>query len=193
MAGFKAGSNIVCPMYGAGTVEEIIKEKIEKNIQDFLKIKLIHSNLELLIPVDMIEPNGIRPISSESQLLRALKILKKDPTKMDDEEAREITANINTIIKGSDIVTCAKWVSKLIYRRRHHGQLNASEKKLYLNFKSLICGELAIIKKMTFKDAEKQLEKVLKKNFSLTDKDIELLGLDDSVDEEETKSAPAEE
>ncbi len=194
MASFKVGTNVVCPMYGAGSVMDIIKEDIEGKVQEFLKISLVHSNLELLIPVEMIETNGIRAISTENQLVRALKILKKEPMKMEEDDMKQITTNINSIIKGCDIVESAKWVSKLIFRRRHHGQLNASEKKLYLNFKSLICGELAIIKNLSFKESEKQLEKVLKKNFSLTEKDIELLGLDNNVEtDSDDKNEPAEE
>ncbi len=176
----KAGNKVVCPIYGAGTVIETVKEKIDNVSHEFLKIKLIHSNMELLIPTDMVESNGIRQVSSEKQLTKALNILKKDPIKMSDEDLRLIMSELNNIIKNSNIVQCAEWMSKLISRRRTHGQLNANEKKLYLNFKSLICGELALIKNMDYKEAEKNLEKVLKKNFSLTQKDIELLGLDEA-------------
>ena len=182
---YKAGNKIVCPLYGAGTVVEILKEKIDKVNQEFVKIQLVHSNMELLIPVDMIEANGIRNISSDKQLSKALNILKKDPIKMEDDDMAKIINDLNSIIKSSNIVKCAEWMSKLIYRRRAHGQLNANEKKLYLNFKSLICGELALIKGIDYKESEKQLEKVLKKNFSLTEKDIEFLGLvEENIEEE---------
>ena len=38
-----------------------------------------------------------------------------------------------------------------------NGSLNASEKKMFLAFKSLICGESALIKNITYADAEKNI------------------------------------
>ncbi len=188
----KKGDKVVCPLYGAGSIVEIVKEKIDKTTQEFYKIQLVHSNMELLIPADMLEANGIRQISSDKQLSKALNILKKDPIKLDDDDMQLIMNELNSIIKSSNIVKSAEWMSKLIYRRRTHGQLNANEKKLYLNFKSLICGELALIKNLDYKEAEKQLEKVLKKNFSLTEKDIEFLGLEDNENVEEPEEEKVE-
>ncbi|HPG31646.1 MAG TPA: CarD family transcriptional regulator, partial [bacterium] len=98
---YKVGNKIVCPLYGAGTVVEILKEKIDKANQEFVKIQLIHSNMELLIPVDMIEANGIRNISSDKQLSKALNILKKDPIKMEDDDMAKIINDLNSIIKSS--------------------------------------------------------------------------------------------
>jgi CarD family transcriptional regulator len=175
---FKTGDKIVCPMYGAGQIEDLVKEKVNNQSTEFYKISLIHSNMELLIPVNMSEKNGLRKISKNKELTEALMILDKDDIKPSDEDMSRVVNELNEIIKQSTLLECAEWMSKLLYRRRNHGQLNSNEKKLYLNFKSLICGELALIKKVDYKEAEKSLDKILKKNSKLNDDDIKFLGLD---------------
>ncbi|HPP86768.1 MAG TPA: CarD family transcriptional regulator [bacterium] len=182
---YKVGAKVVSVVYGAGTITEIVKEKIDGVMHEFYKIKLTHSPMELLIPTKKTNKNLIRPISTDKQLAKALNILKKEPLKMSEEDLRIITNDVSSIIKNSDIVEIAKWLSKLISRRRALGQPNANEKKLYLNFKTLICGELALIKNIDFKEAEAHLEKILKKNFSVSQKDLEFLGIDENANLDE--------
>jgi len=180
---FKKKEKIVCPMYGAGVLEDIVKEKIDGKNVELYKLKLAHSQMELYIPTNMSEKNGLRKISSKSVFTRAIKVLKEELVKPSDEDMRRIATELSEVIKKSTVKECALWLSKLLYRRRNSGQLNTNEKKLFLSFKLLLCGELSLIKDIDYKESEKQFDKIIKKNNKLTEEDISFFGFDEFEDE----------
>ena len=61
---FTIGDRIAHPMHGAGTIDSIVKKKIDGREKDYYVLKMPVGDLMVMIPVESTEVIGVRPIIS---------------------------------------------------------------------------------------------------------------------------------
>ena len=73
------GDYVVYPTHGVGQVKEITEEVIAGFKIEFLVILFAKNRMTLKIPVDKIEMSGLRKLSSEYEIKKAIDIMKTAP------------------------------------------------------------------------------------------------------------------
>jgi RNA polymerase-interacting CarD/CdnL/TRCF family regulator len=84
--GLKVGSRVFCPRHGVGSVLARERREVGHSTAEFYVIGLPRGG-KLLLPVDNVEPAGIRPLISASKARELVELLERPP-----EPAREISA-----------------------------------------------------------------------------------------------------
>ena len=144
---FQIGDNIVYPMHGAGIIKAIEEKEIAGEKQQYYVIKMLGSNMELMIPAGGILSSNIRPVTDITAIAHILDVFQHG------ESDRLLTwkqrYKLNTDkIKTGKIQEGAEVVRDLL-RMQKEKALNASEKKMLDNAHEFLISELGLIEGIT--------------------------------------------
>lgn len=164
-ASFTVGEYVVYPTHGVG---KIMGHEVEK-IGDFeLKVFVIHfdkDKMTLRVPVGRAQAAGLRGISPNDQINRALATLKsraKIARGMWSRRAQEYEAKINS----GNLVSIAEVVRDL-HKNVDQSERSYSERMIYETAMHRLCGEVAASERVDIKDAQDRLLKVLRKQAAM--------------------------
>ncbi|MCT2536733.1 transcription factor YdeB [Aquibacillus koreensis] len=149
---FKIGEHIVYPMHGVGIIESIEEKEISGEKQQYYVIKMMISNMQIMIPASKISSSSIRPVTDIMALKQIIQIFQHgEPDRLLPWKHR-YKVNTNKI-KTGNIQEGAEVVRDLSIMKKEKA-LNTSEKKMFDNAHAFLMSELKLIKGIT----EKQLE-----------------------------------
>jgi len=162
---FTVGEYVVYPTHGVG---KIMGHEVEKIGEYELKVFVIgfeKDKMTLRVPVGRAEAAGLRSISSNDQIGRALATLKgraKIARGMWSRRAQEYEAKINS----GNLVAIAEVVRDL-HKNVDQSERSYSERMIYETAMHRLCGEVAASEKVDIKDAQDRLLKVLRKQAAM--------------------------
>ena len=61
---YQIGDRIVHPLHGAGIIEEIVTQKVDREKRDYYLLRLPENNMDVLVPVKTADRIGIRPVGT---------------------------------------------------------------------------------------------------------------------------------
>ena len=162
---FAVGEYVVYPTHGVGKimgheVERIGEHELKVFVIAFEKDKMI-----LRVPVGRAEAAGLRSISSNDQIGKALSTLKgraKIARGMWSRRAQEYEAKINS----GNLVAIAEVVRDL-HKNVDQSERSYSERMIYETAMHRLCGEVAASERVDIKDAQDRLLKVLRKQAAM--------------------------
>lgn len=73
--GFKPGDLVVYPAHGVGRIESIESREIGENWQEFYIMKILESNMVIMIPVKNLEAVGLRDVIASKEIPRIYDII----------------------------------------------------------------------------------------------------------------------
>ena len=160
--GFRTNEYIVYPAHGVGRIasieeQEIAGAKLELFVIDFEKDKMT-----LRVPTSKLEIVGMRKLSDEKLLKKALTTLKgkaRVKRTMWSRRAQEYEAKINS----GDLISIAEVVRDL-YRSEAQPEQSYSERQLYEAALYRMARELAAVEKLDDASAVAQIDEVLAKS-----------------------------
>ena len=154
---FQIGDRAVYPAHGVAEVVAIESKEIAGKRKDFYVLKVVHSEMKLMIPCDGADRAGLRnvvnPETAEQvfEVLRAAEVaVKPGPW---NRRFREYTELVNS---GS-LVEVAK-VFRDLWRIRPDRELSYGERRLLEQSKNLLVAELALVRSMALPEMESALE-----------------------------------
>ncbi len=162
---FAVGEYVVYPTHGVG---KIMGHEVEKIGEHELKVFVIafeKDKMTLRVPVGRAEAAGLRSISSNDQINKALATLKtraKIARGMWSRRAQEYEAKINS----GNLVAIAEVVRDL-HKNVDQSERSYSERMIYETAMHRLCGEVAASEKVDIKDAQDRLLKVLRKQAAM--------------------------
>ncbi|WP_070000260.1 CarD family transcriptional regulator [Cellulosilyticum sp. I15G10I2] len=162
---FKIGDKVVCPMRGAGIVENIENRDFLGKIQEYFIIKIINTEMTLMIPSDRIETSNIRLISDPSTAEHAFHTL----SQYEEESAQGVNAkerrkmNMDKITNGS-LVDCIEVVRDLTHIHQKKS-LNASEREMLMNARKFVINEVSLVKNISESQASSLIDNMLTDSF----------------------------
>lgn len=162
---FAVGEYVVYPTHGVG---KIMGHEVEKIGEHELKVFVIafeKDKMILRVPVGRAEAAGLRSISSNDQINKALATLKtraKIARGMWSRRAQEYEAKINS----GNLVAIAEVVRDL-HKNVDQSERSYSERMIYETAMHRLCGEVAASEKVDIKDAQDRLLKVLRKQAAM--------------------------
>jgi CarD family transcriptional regulator len=162
---FAVGEFVVYPTHGVG---KIMGHEVERIGEHELKVFVIafeKDKMTLRVPVGRAEAAGLRSISSNDQIGKALATLKgraKIARGMWSRRAQEYEAKINS----GNLVAIAEVVRDL-HKNVDQSERSYSERMIYETAMHRLCGEVAASEKVDVKDAQDRLLKVLRKQAAM--------------------------
>jgi CarD family transcriptional regulator len=154
---FRIGDRAVYPAHGVAEIVAIEAKEIAGNRKDFYVLRVVHSEMKLMIPCDGADRAGLRRVASEEtaelvfEVLRAAEVaVKPGPW---NRRFREYTELVNS---GS-LIEVAK-VFRDLWRIRPDRELSYGERRLLEHSKNLLVAELALVRSMGLPEMESALE-----------------------------------
>jgi CarD family transcriptional regulator len=144
---FQIGDNIVYPMHGAGIIKAIEEKEISGEKQQYYVIKMLISNLQVMIPTGKILSSNIRPVSDIIVLKHIIHIFQHGESDRLLPWKQRYKVNTDKIKTGK-IKEGAEVVRDLM-RMKKEKALNTSEKKMLDNAHEFLISELGLIKGIT--------------------------------------------
>jgi len=159
---FKIGEIAVYPAHGVGIVERIESRDISGSACSFYVLRLIDSDMTIMIPQDSAQEVGMRALIAPAEVPKIIKLLKEK--KKSEGKARDQTWNRRQReymekIKTGSIYEIAE-VLRELYLLKLDKDLSFGEKKVLDTARNLLIKELSLAQKTSEALIEKQLDKI---------------------------------
>ena len=156
---FRKGDTVVHPEHGAAIIEDISNREFRGETRRYLKLRVVHGDLTVNVPVESAPEVGLRQVVSKSDAKKVLKVLQEDESVMATNWSRRFKNNIEKLRSG-DIFQVAEVVRNLTIRERERG-LSAGEKRMVIKARQVLVSELMFANGCTEEKAEDMIDKVL--------------------------------
>ena len=160
--GFKTGEFIVYPSHGVGMITSIDEQEVAGLKLELFVISFEQDKLTLRVPTAKIKSVGMRKLSEEPVVKKALETVTgraRVKRTMWSRRAQEYEAKINS----GDIVAIAEVVRDL-YRSESQPEQSYSERQLYEAALDRLSREIAVVQHVTETEAVKEIEGQLAKS-----------------------------
>jgi CarD family transcriptional regulator len=160
--GFKASEFIVYPAHGVGRIIGIEEQEIAGMALELFVINFEKEKLTLRVPTGKLASVGMRKLSEEPVVKKAMEILKgraRVKRTMWSRRAQEYVAKINS----GDLVSIAEVVRDL-YRSEAQPEQSYSERQLYEDALDRMAREIAAVEKLDERGAVQRITDVLAKS-----------------------------
>ncbi len=162
--GFKANEFIVYPAHGVGRIVGIEEQEIAGMALELFVINFDKEKLTLRVPTGKLASVGMRKLSDEAVVKKAMETLKgraRVKRTMWSRRAQEYVAKINS----GDLVSIAEVVRDL-YRSEAQPEQSYSERQLYEDALDRMAREIAAVEKLDERGAVQRITEVLSKSAS---------------------------
>ena len=153
---FKIGDNILYPMYGAGTITDIVEKDFLGEVRQYYCVSLPYCRMEASVPVDSSEKLGVRYIIDQARIGEVIEVLKADTEKMNPNWNKRYRDNTERM-KTGDILEVAAVIRNLV-RTDRVKPLSTGEKKLLSTAKQILESELVYSAGYTMEEADEMVE-----------------------------------
>jgi CarD family transcriptional regulator len=159
MLQFNVGDKAVYPAQGVAEVVGIDQKEISGKIQKFYVLRVLDSDMRILVPVDKAEQVGLRSVVQEDQIKEVYDILKDKELHVDKQTWNRRYRGFMEKIKTGSLFEVAE-VFRDLYRLKETKTLSFGERRMLDTAKNLIVKELSVAKNSTEAKVEKELERL---------------------------------
>ncbi len=153
---FTIGDKVAYPMHGAGVIEGIEEQTILGTPRRYYVLRLSHSDMKVMVPVENSQQVGVRYIVGASDIDDVVSVLHSDSTPMSDNWNKRNRDNMEKL-KTGDLKEIAEVVRNLL-RADHRKKLSTGEKKMLNNAKQLLLSEFVLVKNISVDNADQMIE-----------------------------------
>ena len=138
---FEVGDTVVYPQHGAGRVERKERKLVLGEEREYLSIRIIHSDMTLMVPSDGAEEAGLRKVMDDEMLERVVQVLEGASSEESETFSRRFRHNREKI-KTGDVLELAEVIRNLTWRDRTK-TLSTGERQMLSQAKRVLVSELA--------------------------------------------------
>ena len=149
---FLIGDKVVYPMQGIGIIDRIEDKIFSGENREYIIVKIISNNLEIMIPSDKVSNSNLRKITDNSTLEDVLFDLTNKNNNLEGVSAKERYQTNMTKIKSGSLKDSAEVVYDLILMNKEKS-LNTSEKQLFNTAHKFLVQEVSFIKDISETEA----------------------------------------
>ena len=155
---FEIGDRAVYPAYGVGIIERIDQKEIAGTILEFYVVRIIDSEMTLMVPVNGVENVGLRRLIKASSVNRVYNVFKENDVVIDTTTWNRRQREYNEKIKTGSVFEIAE-VMRDLYVLKKTKTLSFGERSMMDKARNLLIKELAIAKEVSEESVEKKIEK----------------------------------
>ncbi|HEX4462338.1 MAG TPA: CarD family transcriptional regulator, partial [Polyangia bacterium] len=144
---------------GVAEVVGIDAKEISGKMFKFYVLKVMDSDMRILVPIDKAEQVGLREVVQEDQIREVYDILKEKELHIDKQTWNRRYRGFMEKIKTGSLFEVAE-VFRDLYRLKETKTLSFGERRMLDTAKNLIVKELSVAKNITEVKVEKELEKI---------------------------------
>ena len=159
MLEFQVGDKAVYPAQGVAEVVGIEAKEISGKPMKFYVLKVLDSDMRILVPGDKAEQVGLCEVVQEDQIREVYDILKEKELHVDKQTWNRRYRGFMEKIKTGSLFEVAE-VFRDLYRLKETKTLSFGERRMLDTAKNLIVKELSVAKKTSETKVEKELEKI---------------------------------
>lgn len=153
---FDIGDKAVYPAHGVGVIERIDNKEISGNVISFYVMRILDTDMTVMIPQNNIANVGLREIISHHQVSKVFKIFEDQEVVIDTTTWNRRYREYMEKIKTGSVYEIAQ-VMRDLYVLKKTKTLSFGERKMLDTARSLLVKELAIAKSTTEEEIEKKI------------------------------------
>jgi CarD family transcriptional regulator len=142
-APFKVGDCAVYPAHGVAEVVAIETREIASHKKDFYVLRIVHSDMKLMIPLDGADRVGLRQVVTPEVAEQVFEILRSDDIAVKPGPWNRRFREYTELVNSGDLTEVAK-VYRDLLRVRPDRELSYGERRLLEQSKNLLVAELAL-------------------------------------------------
>jgi CarD family transcriptional regulator len=159
MLEFKVGEKVVYPAQGVAEIIGIDTKEIGGRLTSFYLLRIVDSEMKILVPVDKSAQVGLRQVASNKEVEEVLDILREKEVHLDKQTWNRRYRGFMEKIKTGSLFEVAE-VFRDLYRLKNTKTLSFGERRMLDTAKNLIVKELSVARNWTEQRVEKELDKV---------------------------------
>ncbi|HET6614042.1 MAG TPA: CarD family transcriptional regulator [Kofleriaceae bacterium] len=152
------GDKAVYPARGVAEVVGIENKEINSMICTFYVLKVLDSEMQILVPKDKADQVGLRHVATVDEVEEVLDILRDQDVRIDKQTWNRRYRGFMEKIKTGSLFEVAE-VFRDLYRLKSTKTLSFGERRMLDHAKSLIVKELSVARNWSEQKVEKELEK----------------------------------
>ncbi len=143
---FKVGDLAVYPAQGVGVIESIESREVMGSSQAFYIMKILGSNMKIMIPLSSAKAVGLREIISAKEIPKIYEILKNKDITIDKQTWNKRYRDYLEKIKTGSVYEVAR-VLRDLFILKNDKDLSFGERKMMDTAKGLLIKEISIATK----------------------------------------------
>ena len=157
---YKIGDKAVYPGHGVGEIISIEIKKIEGQELSFYIMKIIDTDLKIMIPTNNPKSAGIRDLIEIEKIPEVYGILKEQDVKIDNVAWNKRFKDYNEKLKSGSLYEVAEVLRDLFVLKKRK-ELSFGEKRMYEMAINLLSQEISIVKSLEKEEIVEEIEKIL--------------------------------
>ncbi len=158
MLDFQIGDNAVYPAQGVAEVVGIDNKEINGTICSFYVLKVLQSEMQILVPKNKADQVGLRPVATPDEVEEVFDILREAGIHVDKQTWNRRYRGFMEKIKTGSLFEVAE-VFRDLHRLKSTKTLSFGERRMLDTAKGLVVKELSVARNWTEQKVEKELEK----------------------------------
>lgn len=156
---FSVGDLAVYPAHGVGVIEKIEAQEISGCTQDFYVMRILDSNMTIMIPTSNVNNVGLRDIIGRTEVTKLYAILKKRDVTIDNQTWNRRYREYMDKIKTGSVFEVAEVYRDLLILKLEK-DLSFGERKMLDTARGLLVKEISLAKDVGEDQIEKDLDKI---------------------------------
>ena len=157
---FKVGDNAVYPAHGVAEITGIERRDIAGQQKEFYILKILDTEMKLMIPTDGAARAGLRDVISKRDAAKVMRILKDPEVAVTVQPWNKRYREYTEMLSSGSAFEVAK-VLRDLHRVKAEKELSFSERRLLEQARQLVVTELALAKKVDVQKVERELDNAL--------------------------------
>ena len=154
---FQVGDRAVYPAHGVAEVVAIESKEIAGSRKDFYVLKVIHSEMKLMIPCDGADRAGLRGVASAEIAEQVFEVLRSADIAVKPGPWNRRFREYTELVNSGRLVEVAK-VYRDLWRIRPTRELSYGERRLLDHSRNLLVAELSLARGVSAPELETDLE-----------------------------------
>lgn len=157
---FRVGDKVVYPAHGVGEIEAIRTQVISGNEKRFYMLRILDSDMKIMIPSDHIGSVGLRRIIDRTMVSQVYKVLRQRKVSADQQTWNRRYREYTEKIKTGSILEIAK-VLRDLFLLKGDKELSFGERKMFDTARNLLVKELSLARAHSEEKIMEELRHIL--------------------------------
>ncbi len=157
---FRPGDMAVYPAQGVAEVMGIEEKEISGKAQRFFVLRIIDSDMRIMVPVSKAQEVGLRQVASDDEIKEVYNILRDKEIHVDKQTWNRRYRGFMEKIKTGSLFEVAE-VYRDLYRLKSTKTLSFGERRMLDTAKNLIVKELSVARRMAEAKWAREIERQL--------------------------------
>jgi CarD family transcriptional regulator len=157
---FKVGDKVVYPAHGVGEIEAIRSQSISGTQKRFYTLRILDSDMKIMIPVDNVQSVGLRRIIDKQMVAKVYKVLRERKIQLDQQTWNRRYREYTEKIKTGSVLEIAS-VLRDLFVLKGDKELSFGERKMLDTARNLLVKELSIARAHSEEKIIEELQHIL--------------------------------